>query len=250
VPRAEWGNVRVVLLDIEGTTTPIDFVYKTLFPYASGNVESFLTERFGEPGIRPLVRDLEEQHAKDASAGLAPPNWALGSKDELRACVAYVQWLMVRDSKCTPLKSLQGKIWQSGFDSGELHGEVYPDVPPAFARWRQQGREIAIYSSGSVLAQKLLFSTVPTGDLTPDIAAFFDTGIGIKAAAESYTKIAAAMTKTPREFLFLSDAPNEVLAARLAGMLAALCDRNSPHAQASTTISEETISSFDEILPD
>jgi len=246
VARAEWSSVRVVLLDIEGTTTPIDFVYKTLFPYASRNVESFLAERFGEPEIRPLVRDLEEQHAKDAAAGLAPPNWAFDSKDELRACVAYVRWLMVRDSKCTPLKSLQGKIWQRGFESGELHGDVYADVPPAFARWRQQGREIAIYSSGSVLAQKLLFSTVPLGDLTPDIAAFFDTGIGVKAAAESYTKIAAAMAKTPQEFLFLSDAETEVQAARSAGMFGAVCDRERSSANGSSA----TIMTFDEVLPD
>ncbi|HUE42551.1 MAG TPA: acireductone synthase [Candidatus Sulfotelmatobacter sp.] len=244
--RAEWQGVCVLLLDIEGTTTPIDFVSKTLFPYASRNVESFLAQRFRQPEMAALVRDLKEQQAKDASAGLAPPPWPADSNDELRASVAYVQWLMARDSKCFSLKTLQGKIWQQGFENGELHGEVYADVPPAFARWRRQGREIAIYSSGSVLAQKLLFGTVPTGDLTREIAAFFDTSVGVKASAESYTRIAAAMAKTPQEFLFLSDAEKEVLAARSVGMFAALCDRERPPVESSA----DTITTFDEVLPD
>jgi enolase-phosphatase E1 len=253
VARAEWDKVRVLLLDIEGTTTPIDFVYKTLFPYASRNVESFLVERLAEPEIRAIVRDLRAEYTKDVAAGLAPPVWPIDSNQELRDCVAYLHRLMARDSKCTPLKSLQGKIWQRGFEDDELHGEVYADVPPAFARWRRQGSEIAIYSSGSVLAQKLLFGTVPSGDLTREISAFFDTDVGVKAAPESYTKIAAAMARSPQEFLFLSDAEKEIFAAHSAGMCAALCDRNATHAPspaAPAPKSFETIASFDEVLPD
>ena len=251
--RAEWDNVRVLLLDIEGTTTPIDFVYKTLFPYASRNVESFLVERLAEPEIRAIVRDLRAEYTKDVAAGLAPPVWPIDSNQELRDCVAYLHRLMARDSKCTPLKSLQGKIWQRGFEDDELHGEVYADVPPAFARWRRQGREVAIYSSGSVLAQKLLFGTIPSGDLTREISAFFDTDVGVKAAPESYTKIAAAMARSPQEFLFLSDAEKEIFAAHSAGMCAASCDRNATHAPppaAAAPKSFETITSFDEVLPD
>jgi enolase-phosphatase E1 len=246
VPRADWNNVRIVLLDIEGTTTPIDFVYKTLFPYASTHVESFLAARSDAPEIREIVRTLKSEHAKDSAAGLAPPEWPNDSRVKLDDCVAYVRWLMERDSKCAPLKALQGKIWQRGFESGELHGEVYPDVPPAFARWRRQRREIAIYSSGSVLAQKLLFGTVPSGDLTRDIRDFFDTTVGVKTAAASYTKIAAAMEQSARDFLFLSDAEKEVEAARIAGMFAALCDRDATPAKHSA----DTITSFDEVLPD
>ena len=244
--RAEWNSARVVLLDIEGTTTPIDFVYKTLFPYAVKNVELFLATRSAEPELRAIVQDLKVEHAKDAAAELAPPEWPDASKNELPDCVAYVRWLMARDSKCTPLKSLQGKIWQQGFESGDLHGEVYPDVPPAFARWRRQGRDIAIYSSGSVLAQRLLFSSVPSGDLTHEIRGFFDTGVGIKTVPVSYAKIAAAIQKPPQEFLFLSDAQKEVAAAQSAGMFAALCDREAT----TTNRSPDAITSFDEVLPD
>jgi len=253
VARAERENIRVVLLDIEGTTTPIDFVYKALFPYASQNVESFLAERFTRPDIRAAVRELKAEHTKDVAADLAAPAWPDDSNHELRACVAYLRWLMARDSKCTPLKWLQGQIWQRGFESGELNGEVFDDVPRAFARWKQQGREIAIYSSGSVLAQKLLFGTVRLGDLALSISAYFDTEVGAKAAAESYTRIATSMRRSPREFLFVSDAEKEVLAAQAAGMCVALCDRHKTNVltpAAAQLKSFETITSFDEILPE
>jgi enolase-phosphatase E1 len=247
VARADWNSVRVVLLDIEGTTTPIDFVHKTLFQYASRNVEPFLAARSGEPEIRSILQDLKAEHSKDVAAGLAPSEWPNNSRNELRDCVAYVQWLMARDSKCAPLKALQGKIWQQGFESGELHGEVYADVPPAFARWRRQGRDIAIYSSGSVLAQRLLFGSVISGNLTGDIRMFFDPVVGAKAEPGSYVRIADALQTPPSKVLFLSDAPKEIDAARVAGMQAALCERP---ALSNSSQSDGAIRDFDEILPD
>jgi enolase-phosphatase E1 len=244
----EWSPARVLLLDIEGTTTPIDFVYKTLFPYASLNLEPFLREHVSEPEIATLVQELKAQHERDSIAGLQPPAWRSGSDAaELNSCVAYTKWLIARDSKSTPLKTLQGKIWQRGFASGELHGEVYPDVPRAFERWRKQQRDICIYSSGSVLAQQNLFESVISGDLTPYIAAFFDTQTGIKTAADSYRKIAASLGRSPRECLFISDATKEVEAAQSAAMLAVLCDRNAPVAALRTP--GESIRTFDEVFP-
>ena len=241
------SQVRVLLLDIEGTTTPINFVYKTLFPYASRRVEPFLREHFDEDATRSLISDLRAQHDSDESQGLNPPPWRSGAREEeIASASEYVRWLIARDSKCTPLKSLQGKIWQQGFDSGELHGEVYADVPTAFARWHKQGRKICIYSSGSVLAQQLLFRTVESGDLTPQIAAYFDTQTGVKTAPESYKAIAASLERAASEILFVSDAPKEIEAAKASGMPALLCDRN----LSSTTSSGGTIiRTFDEIFP-
>jgi enolase-phosphatase E1 len=248
VSYADWSRVRVLLLDIEGTTTPIDFVYKTLFPYASRNVEAFLSARSAEPEIAGIVTDLKKQHEQDSGAGMEPPAWFSDFKEaRLRSVVAYVHWLMARDCKRTPLKSLQGKIWQQGFSNGELHGEVYPDVPRAFERWRRQQRSICIYSSGSVLAQQQLFRTVISGDLTPYIEAYFDTQTGIKTAAESYKKIAALLGRSAHEVLFLSDATNEIAAARSAGMNALLCDRSSPASTERTP--NQTIHTFDEVFP-
>lgn len=226
VPLFDETQVRAILLDIEGTTTPINFVTKTLFPFASRKLEGFLRANAGDEEVRALIRELRAQHGLDERSGLKPPSWRDGSEDEqLRSSAAYGQWLMARDSKCTPLKALQGNMWQQGYASGELKGEVYPDVPAAFERWKRQGKKICIYSSGSVLAQKLLFGSVASGDLTRYISAFFDTQVGAKAEAESYRRIAEAASHEPRQFLFVSDAVKEIDAAREAGMQALLCER-------------------------
>lgn len=243
----EKGQVRVVLLDIEGTTTPIDFVFQTLFPYASRKIESFLQEHSRDPEIQALLRDLRVQNRTDEGQGRRPPLWRHDTDEaELRSCVAYVRWLIARDSKCTPLKVLEGKIWQQGFESGDLRGQVYGDVPPAFERWRRQKRDICIYSSGSVLAQQLLFRTVASGDLTPHLAGFFDTQTGIKTSPDSYKKIAASLDHSPSEALFISDARREVEAAQSAGMQAILCNRDA----SATAPASEVIRSFDEVFPD
>jgi enolase-phosphatase E1 len=226
VPLFDETQVRAILLDIEGTTTPIDFVTKTLFPYASQKLEIFLRENAADGEVRALLEDLRAQHGLDERNGLKPPSWRNDSEEErLRSSAAYGQWLIARDNKGTPLKALQGKIWQEGYARGELRGDVYPDVPVAFERWKRQGKKICIYSSGSVLAQKLLFGSVATGDLARYISAFFDTRVGAKAEAESYRKIAAAISQEPRWILFCSDAVKEIEASRAAGMQALLCER-------------------------
>jgi enolase-phosphatase E1 len=243
------SNIRAILLDIEGTTTPVSFVYQTLFPYASRKLESFLREHVRDPETQSLVEDLRAQHSADEGNGLRPPGWMDDSEEaQLRWCVAYGQWLIARDRKCTPLKSLQGKIWQEGFASGELRGEVFPDVPIAFERWRRQGKMICIYSSGSVLAQQLLFRTTVAGDLTSFISGFFDTRVGAKTEAESYRKIAASFSFAPQQFLFISDAVKEIAAAQSVGLQAILCDRES-HADSSLT-KRDLICTFDSVFPD
>jgi enolase-phosphatase E1 len=220
------AQVRVILLDIEGTTTPVDFVYKTLFPFASRKLESFLRVHAREPEIRTRMEELRSQHELDTKNGLEPPGWTNGSEEaRLRSCVAYGQWLIAKDSKCTPLKSLEGKIWQHGYESGELRGEVYPDVLVAFERWKRQEKIICVYSSGSTVAQQLLFRTTPFGDLMPHISTYFDTRVGAKTQPESYKKIADAVACRPDQFLFISDSVKEVEAARAAGMQALLCVR-------------------------
>ena len=226
MPLFDETPVRAILLDIEGTTTPADFVTKTLFPYASRKLAGFLRENFANPEIHALVEDLRAQHQLDERRKPHPPKWRGGSEEEqLRSSAAYGQWLIARDSKCTPLKTLQGKIWEQGYASGELKGEVYPDVPVAFERWKRKGKKICIYSSGSVLAQRLLFGSVATGDLTAYIASFSDTRVGPKTEARSYGRIAASAGFEPTQFLFLSDAGKEIEAARSAGMQALLCQR-------------------------
>jgi enolase-phosphatase E1 len=248
-PRSEDSQIRVILLDIEGTTTPVDFVTKTLFPYASRIADAFLREHFRQPEIQAVIAELAAQHQRDAREGGQPPAWH-EETDEARllSSVAYLQWLMSKDSKCTALKILQGMIWQQGYASGEIRGEVYPDVQAAFARWQRQGREICIYSSGSVLAQQLLFRSTAMGDLTQYISAFFDTGMGAKTESDSYRRIVASRGRTGSETLFVSDAIKEIQAARVTGLHATLCVRD-PRSEKGT-IGGSIIHTFDQILPD
>jgi enolase-phosphatase E1 len=247
--RAEDSQIRLLLLDIEGTTTPVDFVYKTLFPYASRKVEAFLLERFRERETQMLLAELAAHNLRDEREGARPPAWHQETDQELlHSSVAYVHWLMGRDSKCTPLKTLQGKIWHQGYSSGELYGEVYADVPPAFERWRRQGREICSYSSGSALAQQLLFRNSTAGDLTAYISAFYDTGIGPKTESDSYRRIADSRRWASSEVLFISDAIREIEAARLARLHAKLCVRQSD--ETDKPGGGEIIHTFDQIMPD
>lgn len=171
-------------------------------------MSGFLEQHWNDPEVRADVAGLEAEQA-----------------DDVAAVVGHVHWLMDQDRKSTGLKSLQGKIWEEGYRAGDLRGEVYPDVPPALQRWRHQGIDIAIFSSGSVQAQRSLFASTAAGDLTRFIHAYFDTTIGPKTAPGSYARIAAALERSPSEVLFLSDVGAELDAARTAGMRTALCVR-------------------------
>jgi enolase-phosphatase E1 len=228
------------LLDIEGTTTPLDFVTTVLFPYAKERVASYLVRSFEEPDTRDDVRGLRAEHARDAEAGRNPPAWA----DTPEAVAAYLRWLMDEDRKVTALKALQGRIWEEGFRAGQLEGVVYQDVPRAFERWLADGRRIAIFSSGSVLAQQLLFGHSNAGDLRRFLGGYFDTTTGPKREAESYGRIAAALGQDPRAMLFVSDVAAELDAALEGGLTTALCVRDGP---LPATGRHRVIRSFDDL---
>ena len=214
--------IEAILLDIEGTTTPIDFVHKTLFPFARERMDAFVRDNYA--AILPEIEMLSLEAAAD-------PGYvdSLNVNDPDSVAI-YLCHLIDIDRKSTPLKSIQGKIWEQGYRSGELLSVVYNDVPPAFSRWHAAGRKIAIYSSGSVLAQKLLFKHTNHGDLTPMIDAFFDTTTGGKREDSSYASIAAELGVEAESVLFVSDVPAELDAAEVVGMKTALSVRpgNSP----------------------
>jgi len=200
-------SLRAILLDIEGTTTPIAFVHDVLFSYARVHVREFLA---ANPAVDDIAL-LREEHAADVSE--APP-----LTNEIESIAAYVEWLIKLDRKSTALKSLQGKIWRQGYQDGSLKSQVFADVAPAFERWRERGLKISIFSSGSVLAQQLLFAHTEVGDLTPFIESYFDTKVGKKGEADSYRKIAEAMSLKPEQILFISDVVAELDAASKTGM--------------------------------
>lgn len=219
-------QTRAILLDIEGTTTPVEFVYEVLFPFARRHAREFLSQHQLSDAVRADVEALKAERRADSEAGREPPAWRDESADSrLESATLYVHWLMDQDRKSTALKSLQGNVWESGYLSGQLRAEVYADVPPAFARWRGQRRSIYIFSSGSVLAQRLLFAHTTEGDLTVYIGGYFDTTTGAKAERSSYESICAATGTEASEVLFVSDVTAELDAARAAGMRTALCVR-------------------------
>lgn len=214
-----------VLLDIEGTTTPVEFVYDVLFPFARARVADFLMRHGDETTVRDDVARLRDERAREPEEAGAPA-WSDATPALQRAsAVAYAHWLMERDRKSTGLKALQGRIWEEGYLSGALRGDVYDDVRPAFERWRAHGRTVAIFSSGSVLAQRLLFGHSTAGDLTPLLGAHFDTTTGPKIEGASYARIAAALGQPPADVFFVSDVERELDAARTAGLATALCVR-------------------------
>lgn len=203
-------EVRGVLLDIEGTTTPIAFVHDVLFSYARYHVKRFLRENSDSQEVRADIELLRQEHAEDVSA---PP---LDSTVE--SIAGYVEWLIGCDRKSTGLKSLQGKIWRQGYLDGSLKSQVFDDVAPAMKRWHEAGLNVSIFSSGSVLAQQLLFAHTNVGDLTAFIDNYFDTNVGKKTDADSYRRIAADLGIEAQEIVFISDVVAELDAAKEAGM--------------------------------
>lgn len=220
-------GVGCVLLDIEGTTTPISFVHDVLFRFARQHLESYLRDERNSAALRDIVYRLRAEHTEDVARGESPPPY----EDGIGWPLAYLRWLMDRDRKSPALKQLQGLIWERGYQAGELRGQVFPEVSSAIRTWRASGIDVAIYSSGSELAQRRLFESIEDGDLTPFITAFFDTAVGPKQSAESYANIARALGRDPAGILFVSDVTAELAAARAAGMQVLLSIRPGNGAQ-------------------
>ena len=236
-------SVRNILLDVEGTTTPLDFVYEVLFPYARSNAQGFLERHGASPDVRRDLDALRQENLDDTRRGLDPP--ALANDTTTESVVAYVEWLIQRDCKSTPLKSLQGRIWEEGYRSGELRSRVFEDVPPALERWHEQKRRVSVFSSGSVLAQKLLFGHTTAGNLTRYFSSYFDTTMGSKTDPASYQKIAGVLEGSTLDMVFVSDVTTELDAAKAAGLHTLLCLRPGNRRQPPNTY--HSIRSFEEI---
>lgn len=205
-----------ILTDIEGTTSSISFVKDVLFPYARRALPGFVRERGHEPEVRRWLDMVATGH---------------GAMCDDAIIVETLQGWIDEDRKHTALKALQGMLWRDGYLSGELQADMYPDAVAGLRRWHDAGHRLAVYSSGSVPAQKLLFAHTDAGDLTPLFDAFFDTEAGPKREAASYGRIAAALGAAPGDIVFLSDVVPELDAAREAGLRTVLLDRREDYPQ-------------------
>ncbi|MDX1919022.1 MAG: acireductone synthase [Candidatus Caenarcaniphilales bacterium] len=196
-------SIKAVLIDIEGTIAPIRFVHEVLFPYARERIDSFLTTHQQSSKIKPLLDALAERLTSEY--GYIPP---------LNKVISTLKAWIDQDRKDFILKVFQGMIWEQGFSQGDFKGMIYPDVPVCLKKWSERGITLAIYSSGSVQAQKLYLRYSDQGDLTALFSQHFDTAIGSKKDPFSYVKIAQSFELEPGQILFLSDLEDELLAAQ------------------------------------
>ncbi len=196
-------SVRAVLTDIEGTTSSLSFVKEVLFPYARERMADFLAHHQAEPEVAAQIAAVRAEVGQTCSVA--------------EVASTLVQWID-EDRKATPLKALQGLIWEAGYRKGDFKGHLYEDAWRNLRRWQEAGLRLYIFSSGSVHAQKLLFAHTEFGDLTSLFSGYYDTNIGAKREAAAYRAIAADVGLTPAEILFLSDIREELDAAREAGM--------------------------------
>lgn len=201
-------------MDVEGTTSSISFVHDQMFPFARKRLHQYCSENWSSPSL------IESLNLLATDAGFASASEWFGSNSNLQGidvAVQFAEGLMDKDSKATGLKSLQGLIWKSGFESGELRAHLYDDVPSALMAWHESGLRLSIYSSGSIAAQRLFFGHSVFGDFNPLISSNFDTTTGPKAKSESYEIIANKLGLPPNQILFLSDVAAELVAATSAG---------------------------------
>lgn len=198
--------IKAIVTDIEGTTSSLSFVKDVLFPYARAKLPDFVRQNLNDPQVSQLLADTCLEAGIDCTCA-TDPNAAIAQ---------LIEWID-QDKKITPLKALQGLIWKAGYECGDFKGHLYPDAIANLKVWKEKGISLYVYSSGSVLAQKLLFGHTEVGDLTPLFSGFFDTNIGGKKEADSYLKIAEAIALPPESILFLSDIKEELDAAKAAG---------------------------------
>jgi enolase-phosphatase E1 len=195
--------IKAIVTDIEGTTSSLSFVKDVLFPYARERMADFVRSHGRDAAVRKVLDDVRIE---------------TGTPLTDMECVAQLLRWVDEDKKITPLKTLQGMIWEAGYHDGDFTGHVYEDAVRNLRRWREQGIALYVFSSGSVQAQRLIFGHSDYGDLTPLFSGYFDTTIGAKRDVEAYRRIAAAIAEEPSQVLFLSDIKEELDAARAAGM--------------------------------
>lgn len=197
-------NISAIVTDIEGTTSSIAFVHEILFPYASKMLPTYVRQHAQDANLVDLLNATRAE-ADEADA------------DVERVIEILLQWIH-EDRKATPLKALQGLIWQQGYAQADFTGHIYQDAARNLHAWHKAGIDLYVYSSGSVQAQQLLFKHSDAGDLLPLFKGYFDTRIGNKREADSYRAIIKQLDLEPGKILFLSDVLEELDAAREAGM--------------------------------
>ena len=195
--------IKAIVTDIEGTTSSLSFVKDVLFPYAREHLAEYVRQHANDESIAAILGDVRKE---------------AGSELDIEGIICQLERWIDEDKKITPLKSLQGLLWEAGYKNGDFKGHIYADAYEQLTAWQQQGMSLYVYSSGSVYAQKLLFGFTTQGDLNHLFSGYFDTNIGAKVESVSYQRISDQLGLAPVEILFLSDIEAELDAAHQAGM--------------------------------
>ena len=213
-------NQQHLLLDIEGTTCPVSFVSNVLFPFAKKELSSFMKQNWSKSLHNKPIQAAKKEWLDDQSPGSNQiKQQVLNSElEEIDGLIQYLKYLISIDKKSTALKDLQGKIWEHGYNSGELKSQLFPETAECLHEWHEQGITLSVYSSGSIQAQKLLYKHSTAGDLEKLFSYWFDTHTGPKKSTESYTTIAKQLQSSPNKIWFVSDNGAECDSARSAGM--------------------------------
>jgi enolase-phosphatase E1 len=198
--------IKYILCDIEGTTTPVEFVYETLFPYFKDNLYPYYEAHAEDETFLKVLEDLKFKLQEEENLDASFPH----------DLAKLLEWADL-DRKDSILKTIQGMVWKDGYTKGELKGEIFLDAYQCLQTWHQSGIKLGIYSSGSVEAQKLLFSNSNFGDLTGWFSNHFDTHIGGKRKRRSYEAIQEDLNIPANQILFLSDIEEELDPAQKIG---------------------------------
>lgn len=241
-------GVKAVLLDIEGTTTPISFVKDKLISYFRENVKTYLETHFEQEETQNVIKELRELATKDAAE---EKEGAVAIPEEeqekiIEAVINYVFWQIDNERKTTPLKKIQGYIWREAYKTGKVQGELYEDVLPAIKSFIAEQKKVYTYSFGTVEAQKLLFKHSTSGDVAQHFEGHFDTEIGDKKEKESYVKIAKQIEFEPDQVLFVTDIADEAKAAAQAGFKTVMMMRDEVKEDGEKTF--VTAKSFSELV--
>jgi enolase-phosphatase E1 len=208
-------TVRGVLLDIEGTTSSVAYVYEVLFPFARQHLDAHLANQWSEPSTQHALDEIARNAGARSLAHWTSEDSPEAARQRVRAEALR---LMEADAKSTGLKELQGLIWRAGFESGQLRSHLFPDVPAALESWAERGIDVRVFSSGSVAAQRLFFGHSEQGDLSRLLSGYYDTTTGPKREPSSYRRIADEMRLPVETIIFLSDVVEELDAASDAGL--------------------------------
>jgi enolase-phosphatase E1 len=214
--------IKAIVTDIEGTTSSLSFVKEVLFPYAREHIGDYVRQHAEEADTVSLINDVRKEAAEDL---------------DIEGVIAQLERWIDEDRKITPLKAIQGLVWEAGYNQGDYQGHIYEDAKKKLQQWYEQGIQLFVYSSGSVYAQKLLFGHTKFGDINSLFSGYFDTKIGAKMEIASYQSIARNIGFEADEILFLSDIEGELDAAKAAGMKTiwlirdSIPDKNATHQQ-------------------